>query len=39
MQGKMISDRFGGPRFMPVMGLLVGAFPVGVGLVGWCRTR
>ncbi len=34
MQGKMISDRFGGPRFMPVMGLLVGAFPVGVGLVG-----
>ena len=34
MQGKMISDRFGGPRFMPAMGLLVGAFPVGVGLVG-----
>ena len=34
MQGKMVSDRFAGPRFMPVMGLLVGAFPVGVGLVG-----
>ncbi len=34
MQGKMVSDRFPGKRFMPVMGLLVGAFPVGVGLVG-----
>ncbi len=33
MQGKMIGDRFGGPRFMPVMGLLTGAFPVGVGMV------
>lgn len=34
MQGKMVGDRFPGRRFMPVMGLLVGAFPVGVGLVG-----
>ena len=34
MQGKMVSDRFHGPRFMPVMGLLIGAFPVGAGLVG-----
>ena len=34
MQGKMVSDRFPGARFMPVMGLLVGAFPVGAGLVG-----
>ena len=34
MQGKMVSERFPGKRFMPVMGLLVGAFPVGVGLVG-----
>jgi len=33
MQGKMISDRFPGRAFMPVMGLVVGAFPVGVGLV------
>ena len=34
MQGKMVSDRFTGKRFMPVMGLLIGAFPLGVGLVG-----
>lgn len=34
MQGKMVSDRFPGRRFMPVMGLMVGAFPVGAGLVG-----
>jgi MFS family permease len=33
MQGKMISDRFPGRAFMPVMGLVLGAFPVGVGLV------
>ena len=33
MQGKMIGDRFPGRRFLPVMGLVVGAFPVGVGLV------
>ena len=32
MQGTMVSDRFAGPRFMPVMGLLTGAFPVGAGL-------
>ena len=34
MQGKMIGDRFTGPAFLPVMGLVVGAFPVGVGLAG-----
>lgn len=33
MQGKMLSDRFVGRAFMPVMGVVVGAFPVGVGLV------
>jgi MFS family permease len=33
MQGKMIGDRFPGHSFLPVMGLVVGAFPVGVGLV------
>ncbi len=33
MQGKMIGDRFVGRSFLPVMGLVVGAFPVGVGLV------
>ncbi len=33
MQGKMIGDRFAGRSFLPVMGLVVGAFPVGVGLV------
>ena len=33
MQGKMLSDRFAGRSFMPVMGMVVGAFPVGVGLV------
>lgn len=34
MQGKMVSDRFEGRTFLTVMGLLVGAFPVGVGLAG-----
>ncbi|MBC7800574.1 MAG: MFS transporter [Gemmatimonadaceae bacterium] len=34
MQGKMASDRFEGRTFLTVMGLLVGAFPVGVGLAG-----
>ncbi len=34
MQGKMVSDRFEGRQFFTVMGLLVGGFPVGVGLVG-----
>ena len=29
----MIGDRFPGAAFLPVMGLVVGAFPVGVGLV------
>ena len=33
MQGKMIGDRFPGRAFLPVMGLVVGAFPVGVGMV------
>ena len=34
LQGKMVSDRVRGPGFMTVMGFLVGAFPIGVGLVG-----
>lgn len=34
MQGKMVSDRVEGAQFLTIMGLLVGAFPVGVGLVG-----
>ena len=34
MQGKMVSDRFEGRHFLTVMGLLIGAFPVGVGLAG-----
>lgn len=34
MQGKMVSDRFEGQAFLTVMSLLVGAFPVGVGLAG-----
>ncbi len=33
MQGKMIGDRFTDRAFLPVMGLVVGAFPIGVGLV------
>ncbi len=32
MQGIMVSDRFPGRGFLPVMSTLVGAFPVGVGL-------
>lgn len=34
MQGKMVADRFTGRRFLPVMSVLVGAFPVGAGLAG-----
>jgi MFS family permease len=34
MQGQMVSERFAGRLFMPVMSLLVGAFPVGAGLAG-----
>ncbi|GAC1336674.1 MAG: hypothetical protein NVSMB18_00250 [Acetobacteraceae bacterium] len=34
MQGMMVSERFTGRSFMPVMSLLVGAFPVGAGLAG-----
>lgn len=34
LQGKITSDRFQGGAFTTVMGLLVGAFPVGVGLCG-----
>ena len=34
LQGKLVADRFTGTRFVTVMGLLVGMFPVGVGLSG-----
>lgn len=34
MQGKLVSDRFTGPAFLPAMGLALGAFPIGVGLSG-----
>ena len=34
MQGQMVSERFTVWLFMPVMSLLVGAFPVGAGLAG-----
>lgn len=34
MQGKLMADRFEGKHFVTVMGVLVGAFPVGVGLTG-----
>ena len=34
MQGKVVADRFHGRLFMPAMGLVMGAFPVGVGLAG-----
>src|SRR4051794_35497880 len=37
MQGQMVSERFPGRAFMPVMGLLTGAFPVGVGLAALIR--
>jgi MFS family permease len=30
--GKIISDRYAGPAFMSAMGLLVGAYPIGIGL-------
>lgn len=34
MQGKLAADRFTGTAFVTVMGLLVGMFPIGVGLSG-----
>ena len=34
MQGKMAADRFQGAQFVMVMGVLVGMFPIGVGLSG-----
>ena len=34
MQGAMVSARFEGRGFMTAMGLLIGAFPVGVGVAG-----
>ncbi len=34
MQGKLVADRFTGTAFVTVMGLLVGMFPIGVGLAG-----
>ena len=34
MQGKVVADRFTGRVFMPAVGLVMGAFPVGVGLAG-----
>jgi predicted MFS family arabinose efflux permease len=32
LHGKMLSDRFHGSRFTLLMGLTVGAFPIGIGL-------
>ena len=32
MQGKIMSDRYQGRRFTMLMGVLVGAFPIGIGL-------
>lgn len=34
MQGKLAADQFKGAAFVTVMGLLVGMFPIGVGLSG-----
>ena len=39
MQGKVVSDRFTGDRFVLAMGLLVGAFPVGIGLAQVTQSR
>lgn len=38
MQGKLIADRFSGPAFVTVMGMLVGMFPIGVGLAGLAQA-
>lgn len=39
MQGKLISDRFAGAGFSRVMGLTVGAFPIGIGLAQLTQVR
>jgi len=39
MQAKVTADRFDGNRFVLAMGLLVGAFPVGVGLAQVTQSR
>lgn len=38
LQGKMVADRFEGRDFVTAMSLIVGAFPVGVGLSGLLRV-
>lgn len=39
LQGKIVADRFTGPRFTTAMGLLVGAFPIGIGLAQVVQPR
>jgi MFS family permease len=39
LQGKILADRFAGPRFTLVMGMLVGAFPIGIGLAQVIQPR
>jgi predicted MFS family arabinose efflux permease len=39
MQAKVTADRFDGNRFVLAMGLLVGAFPVGIGLAQVTQSR
>ena len=39
LQGKIVADRVQGQRFVHAMGLLVGAFPVGVGLAQISQAR
>jgi MFS family permease len=39
LQGKITADRFAGARFVNAMGLLVGAFPMGIGLAQLTQGR
>jgi MFS family permease len=39
MQGKITADRFQGTRFVYAMGLLVGAYPIGIGLAQLTQSR
>ena len=32
MQGKVLADRFHGPHFLLTLGLMLGAFPIGIGV-------
>jgi MFS family permease len=39
LQGKIVADRTTGPMFVHAMGLLIGAYPIGIGLAQISQSR